>query len=165
MTSHHQSGVLNAVADRGRELDVAATKIQARYRGHKLRRTKKQEYQAASKVQVGMGGCACACAFLPLSLLPHSKKNKKKTGDNARHNQHAESNQYTLSFARPTRGTVTSAVVVLASFHRLLSQTSRVSPSLFDVSLVFSCLRPLTRKTPSLPSLLHTPTSRRSTNF
>lgn len=106
----HQSGVLNAVADRGRELDVAATKIQARYRGHKLRRTKKQEYHAASKVQVRVNGCACAC--LPLSLVPHSKREPEKKKRAKTHNTRSNT---PLPFARPTRGTVASAVVVLVS--------------------------------------------------
>lgn len=49
-----KSEALNAVADRGREMDVAAAKIQAHYRGHNLRKTRKKEYTAATKVQVGV---------------------------------------------------------------------------------------------------------------
>ena len=64
MFTKHQSEALNAVADRGRELDVAATKIQARYRGHNLRKTRKEEYDAASKLQV------CVCVYFLLFLLP-----------------------------------------------------------------------------------------------
>lgn len=73
MFTEHQSDALNAVADRGRELDVAATKIQARYRGHKLRKTRKQDHDAASKLQVCV--FVCVCFLLPRLFLFENKIN------------------------------------------------------------------------------------------
>ena len=58
----YHSSAFNAVTDHRREMDAAAIKIQSRYRGHTLRKSRKEEYDAASKLQVR-------------ALRPHRHKN------------------------------------------------------------------------------------------